>query len=109
MYADKITDSIDAALKETARRREKQQKYNIEHNITPQTIKKSISSTLKAMSETDFVKDDAPKDVDLRNVDKQIKDLTKKMKAAAEELDFENTVKYRDKIKKLEEFRLKNS
>ncbi len=109
MYADKITDSIDAALKETARRREKQQKYNIEHNITPQTIKKSISSTLKAMSETDFVKDDAPKDVDLRNVDKQIKDLTKKMKAAAEELDFENAVKYRDKIKKLEEFRLKNS
>lgn len=109
MYADKITDSIDAALKETARRREKQQKYNIEHNITPQTIKKSISSTLKAMSETDFVKDDAPKDVDLRNVDKQIKDLTKKMKSAAEELDFENAVKYRDKIKKLEEFRLKNS
>lgn len=109
MYADKITDSIDAALKETARRREKQQKYNIEHNITPQTIKKSISSTLKAMSETDFVKDDAPKDVDLRNVDKQIKELTKKMKAAAEELDFENAVKYRDKIKKLEEFRLKNS
>ncbi len=109
MYADKITDSIDAALKETARRREKQQKYNIEHNITPQTIKKSISSTLKAMSETDFVKDDAPKDIDLHNVDKQIKELTKKMKAAAEELDFENAVKYRDKIKKLEEFRLKNS
>jgi len=109
MYADRITDSIDTALKETARRREKQQKYNIEHNITPQTIKKSISSTLKAMSETDFVKDDAPKDIDLHNVDKQIKDLTKKMKSAAEELDFESAVKYRDKIKKLEEFRLKNS
>ncbi|MBQ2811552.1 MAG: excinuclease ABC subunit UvrB, partial [Alphaproteobacteria bacterium] len=54
LYADKITMSIKAALDETNRRREKQIKYNLEHNITPQTIKKSISSTLKEMTETDF-------------------------------------------------------
>ena len=75
----------------------------------PQTIKKSISSTLKEMSETDFIKDDSQSIVDLKNIDRQIKELTKKMKDAATDLDFENAMKFRDEIRKLEAYRLKNS
>ena len=109
MYADKITDSIAESIRETERRRKKQEEYNLERGIVPQTIKKSISSTLKEMSETDFIKDDTPKNVDLKNIDKQIKELTKQMKAAATDLDFETAMKFRDKIRELEAFRLKNS
>ncbi len=109
MYADKITSSIDEAIKETERRREKQEQYNLTNGIIPQTIQKSISSTLREMSETDFIKTDTEENIELNNIDKQIKELTKKMKDAATDLDFENAMKYRDKIKKLEEYRLKNS
>ena len=109
MYADKMTGSIEDAIRETERRREKQKRYNLERGIVPQTIKKSISSTLKEMSETDFIKDDSQSIVDLKNIDRQIKELTKKMKDAATDLDFENAMKFRDEIRKLEAYRLKNS
>lgn len=108
LYADKITGSIKAALDETNRRREKQIKYNIEHGITPQTIKKSISSTLKEMTETDFVKDDAASKEDIKNIEKKIKEYTKLMKAAALNLEFEQAVIYRDKLKELEALAIKN-
>lgn len=108
LYADKITGSIKAALDETNRRREKQIKYNIEHGITPQTIKKSISSTLKEMTETDFVKDDAASKEDIKNIEKKIKEYTKLMKEAALNLEFEQAVIYRDKLKELEALAIKN-
>lgn len=108
LYADKITGSIKAALDETNRRREKQIKYNIEHGITPQTIKKSISSTLKEMTETDFVKDDAASKEDVKNIEKKIKEYTKLMKEAALNLEFEQAVIYRDKLKELEALAIKN-
>lgn len=108
LYADKITGSIKAALDETNRRREKQIKYNIEHGITPQTIKKSISSTLKEMTETDFVKDDAATKEDVKNIEKKIKEYTKLMKEAALNLEFEQAVIYRDKLKELEALAIKN-
>ena len=73
LYADKMTGSIRQALDETNRRREKQIKYNAEHGITPKTIIKSISSTLKEMTETDFVKDDSKDVEDLKNIDKKAK------------------------------------
>lgn len=108
LYVDKITGSIKAALDETNRRREKQIKYNIEHGITPQTIKKSISSTLKEMTETDFVKDDAASKEDIKNIEKKIKEYTKLMKEAALNLEFEQAVIYRDKLKELEALAIKN-
>lgn len=108
LYADKITGSIKAALDETNRRREKQIKYNIENGITPQTIKKSISSTLKDMTETDFVKDDTVKVEEVKNVEKKIKEYTKLMKEAALNLEFEQAMVYRDKVKELEQIALKN-
>ena len=108
LYADKITDSIRVALDETNRRRQKQTAYNIEHGITPQTIQKSISSTLKEMTETDFVKSDI-QDVDkIKNIDKQIKEYTKLMREAAQNLEFEQAMVYRDKLKELEALALKN-
>lgn len=108
LYADKITNSIKQALDETNRRREKQIKFNAEHGITPQTIKKSISSTLKEMSETDFVKDDSKNVEDLKNIDKKLKEYNKKMKEAAQNLEFEEAMIYRDKIKELELLAMKN-
>lgn len=108
LYADKITGSIRAALDETNRRREKQIKYNVEHGITPQTIKKSISSTLRDMTETDFVKDDTAKVEEIKNVEKKIKEYTKLMKEAALNLEFEQAMVYRDKLKELELLAMKN-
>ena len=108
LYADKITDSIKVALDETNRRRHKQTEYNIAHGITPQTIKKSISSTLKAMTETDFVKDDAQDAEKVKNIDKKIKELNKLMKEAAQNLEFEQAMVYRDQLRELEALALKN-
>ena len=108
LYADKITGSIKQALDETQRRREKQMKYNAENGITPKTIKKSISATLKEMTETDFVKDDAKDIEEIKNVEKKIKEYTKLMKEAAANLEFETAVIYRDKIKELELLAMKN-
>ena len=110
LYADKITDSIKNALDETNRRRQKQIQYNIEHGITPQTIKKSISSTLKEMTETDFIKDDSDskKIEDIKNIDKLLREYKKKMQDAAANLEFEEAMVYRDKIKELESLAIKN-
>ena len=107
LYADKMTDSIKVAMEETERRRKKQTEYNIAHGITPQTIKKSISSTLKEMTETDFVKDET-KDVEkIKNIEKMTKEYTKLMKEAAQNLEFEQAMIYRDKLKELEVLSLK--
>ena len=112
LYADKMTNSISQALEETNRRREKQCQYNIAHGITPQTISKAISGTLQTMSQ-DYLEESSPttpsvsKD-DLKNFDKRIKEYTKKMKDAAANLEFEEAMKYRDKIRELERQYLKN-
>ena len=102
LYADKITTSIKEALDETQRRRNKQLQYNLEHNITPQTIKKSISSALSEMTAIDYINDKTEQPGKVDDIEKQIKELTKLMKEAAQNLEFEQAVIYRDKIKALE-------
>ena len=109
LYADKITGAIKQALDETNRRREKQLKFNAEHGIIPKTIKKSISSTLKEMTETDFNKDDTPNPEEIKNIDKKLREYNKKMREAAQNLEFEEAVIYRDKIKELEQLAMKFS
>ena len=105
--ADKLTDSIKYALDETNRRRQKQFEYNLAHNITPQTIKKSISNTLLTMTETDDAKSSSTKlDTNYKDIDKEIKRLTKEMKEYAGDLEFEKAMICRDKIKELEKIRL---
>ena len=104
MYADTMTDSMKRAIDETNRRRELQQKYNEEHGITPQTIKKavrdliSISKAAEA-SDEDFRKD--PESMDAKELGKLAKELEKKMRQAAAELNFEEAAKLRDRMKEV--------
>lgn len=107
LYADTITESMRAALDETSRRREKQQQYNKEHGITPKTISKSIFEEVKEKEEkTDktrkfvYNKDGVWDAASLR---KEIADLTKQMKKAAENLEFETAAQLRDAIHKMED------
>jgi excinuclease ABC subunit B len=107
LYADKITDSIKYALDETNRRRQKQFEYNLAHGITPKTIKKTISNTLLTMTEADDAKPKSSQtNIDYKDIDKQIKRLTKEMKDYAGDLEFEKAMTCRDKIKELEKIRL---
>ena len=104
MYADKMTDSMNAALSETNRRREIQQKYNEEHGITPQTIKKSVRDLISisrviAKEEVRFEKD--PESMDEKELEKLIGDIQKKMKQAAADLNFEAAAELRDKMVEL--------
>ncbi len=108
LYADRVTQSICAALEETKRRRKKQQDYNQAHHIIPKTIEKSVSATLSEMRETNFDKKSVPTPQEIRNIEKQIKEYTKLMKEAALNLAFEQAVVYRDKLKELEEMALQN-
>ncbi len=111
LYADRITGSMKEALDETRRRRDKQLKYNAEHGIVPRTVKKAVSSALTEMTEADYIKDDnlnAKEIADIKNIDKKLKEYTKKMKDAAANLEFEEAVIYRDKIKELEQLAMKN-
>lgn len=108
LYADKITDSMNAALTETARRREKQMAYNTAHGITPTTVSKAIFAQVGDKPEkTDktrrFVYDKSGGVMDADSIRKQIKDLTKKMRTAAENLEFEDAAALRDAIHKLED------
>jgi len=108
LYADKMTKSITNALNETNRRREKQLKYNIENGITPQTIKKSISGTLQTMTQQDYVDVPLHKPEQIKDIDKKRREYNKKMREAAQNLEFEQAMVYRDKIKELERLYLKN-
>ena len=106
MYADTITDSMRAAIDETNRRREIQQKYNEEHGITPQTIKKAVRdliaiSKAAGASDEEFRKD--PESMDARELEKLAKELTKKMRQAAAELNFEEAAKLRDRMREVKQ------
>lgn len=104
MYADKITKSIQACLDETKRRRAIQQKYNEENNITPESIKKSISNVLGSIYEADYVTIGVKgKIVPLKEEDLPalIAKLTKEMKQAAKNMEFEHAAELRDEIKEL--------
>ena len=104
MYGDKMTDSMNAAISETNRRRKIQQEYNEEHGITPQTIKKAVRDLIsisKAVSkeEIEFEKD--PESMNREELEKLIGQVQKKMKKAAAELDFELAAKLRDQMVEL--------
>lgn len=101
MYADSITDSMRVAIEETNRRRSIQQQYNEEHGITPTTIKKAVRDLIaisKAAEANDqeFKKD--PESMDAKELNKLIKELTKKMHQAAAELNFEEAAHLRDRM-----------
>ena len=102
LYADNMTRSLQAALTETNRRRQKQLDYNAANGITPQTIKKKISDSLSEMTAKDYI-DTKPEQVEeIKDLDKTLREYNKKMQDAAANLEFETAIAYRDKIKALE-------
>ncbi len=104
MYADNITDSMQAAIDETNRRRSIQQRYNEEHNITPQSIKKAVRDLISiskviAKEELRFEKD--PESMNRKELEKLISQIEKQMKKAAADLNFEAAAQLRDKMVEL--------
>jgi excinuclease ABC subunit B len=112
LYADVITDSLRHAIDETNRRRAIQQEYNEEHGIEPATIIKAVDSDLVRMSNLDYLDIAGPvgtRKLDMvadEDLDKAISRLTKEMKDAAKNLDFEKAAEIRDRLRELKEIRI---
>ncbi|MCI5501287.1 MAG: excinuclease ABC subunit UvrB [Lachnospiraceae bacterium] len=101
MYADTITDSMRSAIDETNRRRKIQSKYNEEHGITPKTIKKAVRDLISITKKVESEPDEISKDIESMNkkeLEKLLATITKKMHAAAAELNFELAAKLRDQM-----------
>ena len=99
MYADIVTKSMREAIEETYRRRKVQEKYNIEHGITPQGIKKAIkdiTERVRAVAETKTVYTPTP--ISKEEVSRLIRDLEHQMKKSAKNLEFEKAALLRDRI-----------
>ncbi|MEO8218101.1 MAG: excinuclease ABC subunit UvrB [Acidobacteriota bacterium] len=112
LYADKLTDSLRFAIDETNRRRELQRQYNTDNGIEPATIIKAIDSDLVKMANLDYfelpgTRTKGPIDlVAEEDIDKAISRLTKDMKDAAKNLEFERAAEIRDKVRELKELRI---
>ncbi|GGJ38820.1 excinuclease ABC subunit UvrB [Neoroseomonas lacus] len=107
LYADVMTNSLKRALEETERRRTKQTAWNVEHGITPTTIKREIADVLRDVSQGDYITIEAVVGEEETNfVGKDLRasiaELERKMRAAAAELEFETAARLRDEIKRLE-------
>lgn len=104
MYADAVTDSMKRAISETERRRALQERYNAEHNITPQTIKKAVRDLISISKEVEEAKAELVKDPESMSA-KELKQLIdkvqKNMKKAAAELNFEAAAQLRDQMMEL--------
>ncbi len=110
LYADGMTGSMERAIAETNRRREKQDKYNKENKITPESVRKNISDILSSVYEQDHVTVDAGFSEEGHlighNLEAHIEDLDSRMREAASNLEFEEAARLRDEIKRLQETEL---
>ena len=113
LYADNVTGSMERAIAETNRRREKQLEYNTEHNITPESVKARIADILDSVYERDHVRADisgftkgARDNLVGNNLKTHLEHLEKEMRDAASDLDFERAARLRDEIKRLRETEL---
>ena len=106
MYADTITDSMRRAMEETERRRTLQMQYNIEHGITPQTIKKAVRDLIsisKKVAAEELRMEKDPESMSREELEKLINDVSKQMRKAAAELNFEAAAQLRDKMIELKQ------
>ena len=106
MYADTITDSMKRAMEETERRRSLQMQYNIEHGITPQTIKKAVRDLIsisKKVAAEELRMEKDPESMSKAELEKLINDVSKQMRKAAAELNFEAAAQLRDKMIELKQ------
>jgi excinuclease ABC subunit B len=110
LYADKMTDSIKAAIGETNRRRTKQTEWNEAHGITPASVKKGIGEAMSSVYEADYVTaptvEGGPDHLVGHNLRATITELEERMKTAAGELEFEEAARLRDEVRRLEAFEL---
>ncbi|HGG05452.1 MAG TPA: excinuclease ABC subunit UvrB, partial [Aliiroseovarius sp.] len=106
MYADRITGSMERALRETDRRRARQHAYNVEHDITPETIKKNVDDVLSGLYQGDVDMNRVTAKVDKplfgANLQAHLDGLRADMQKAAENLEFEEAARLRDEVKRLE-------
>ena len=106
MYADVVTDSMRKAMEETERRRNVQMQYNEEHGITPQTIRKAVRDLIsisKKVAAEELRMEKDPESMSKAELEKLIKDVTKQMRKAAAELNFEAATQLRDKMIELKQ------
>ncbi len=107
LYGNKITESMRYAISETERRRKIQEEYNKKHNITPKSIQKNISELLTTIFEQDYIdlseslSGGEPLMIDPKEAEKRIRNLSKKMKKAAKELNFEEAARLRDEVNRV--------
>jgi len=111
LYADQVTGSMERAMAETTRRREKQMEYNAEHGITPESVKSRIADILDSVYEKDHVRAELPdvggsNNLVGNNLATHIEHLEKEMRDAAADLDFERAARLRDEVKRLREAEL---
>ncbi|MBC6440834.1 MAG: excinuclease ABC subunit UvrB [Rhodospirillales bacterium] len=106
LYADHMTESLEKAIAETSRRRAKQEAYNVEHGITPESIRRGVSDVLQSVYDADYVTvdlgiagEDSAGDMTL---EERIADLEKRMREASADLEFEDAARMRDEIRRLE-------
>jgi len=104
LYADNITGSMKRAIDETNRRRDIQIKYNLDNNITPQTIKKNIQSIISTTDEKPV--EEFTKFMNLENLPKIIKDKERELKSLAKNLNFEQAIVLRDEINQLRKIKV---
>ncbi len=102
LYADRITDSMAIAIEETKRRRETQNEYNIEHHITPTTVKKAVLDMYADLKAADVKEKNVGALKDPIVIEKQIARLRKEMAAAAKKMEFESAAEIRDEIHRLQ-------
>ena len=107
LYADVMTNSISRAVKETSRRREMQTAYNLEHGLTPESVRSQIHDILSSLEEGDYVDLVEDMETPAGDLETTVKQLEKEMMAAAADLEFERAAELRDRIQDLNERRMK--